>query len=126
VTIFPSSHQLSEVEATCDQVGVLNAGRVVAKGSLESLLTVSDLRRMTLERTVETNSANVFPLRAIAAVFNYVLPNLERFNLNETVAHSEQVFKVGARTLFFLLGLTAIFGIAFLAAGIGLFRKRDF
>jgi hypothetical protein len=98
----------------------------VAKGSLESLLTVSDLRRMTLERTVETNSANVFPLRAIAAVFNYVLPSLERFNLNETVAHSEQVFKVGARTLFFLLGLTAIFGIAFLAAGIGLFRKRDF
>ncbi len=44
LTIFLSSHQFSEVEATCDRLSVLNAGRVVARGSLESLLRVSDLR----------------------------------------------------------------------------------
>ncbi len=52
VTVFLSSHQLSEVEATCDRVSILNAGRVVAEGSLDSLLTVSDARRITLEGTV--------------------------------------------------------------------------
>ncbi len=51
VTIFLSSHMLSEVEEICDRVSVLNAGRMVAEGSLESLLTVSDSRIITLGAT---------------------------------------------------------------------------
>ncbi len=86
---------------------------------------ICHLKADFLYRTM-TNAASVFPLRALAAIFYYVLPNLERFNLSETIAHSEQVFKVGAGTIFFLLGLAAIFGIAFLAAGIGLFQKKEF
>ncbi len=73
-----------------------------------------------------TNAAQAWPLRGLAAIFYYLLPNLERFNLNETIAHSEEVFRVGAGTIFFLLGLAAIFSVAFLAGGIGLFRKREF
>ncbi len=52
VTIFLSSHQLSEVEALCDQVSVLNAGLVLAEGSLDSLLSVSDDREITLGTAV--------------------------------------------------------------------------
>jgi ABC-2 type transport system ATP-binding protein len=40
VTVLLSSHQLSEVEAVCDQVTIVNRGRVAAKGSLDELLNV--------------------------------------------------------------------------------------
>jgi len=36
-TVFLSSHVLTEVEATCDRVGVIRAGRMVASGTIEEL-----------------------------------------------------------------------------------------
>jgi ABC-type multidrug transport system ATPase subunit len=33
-----SSHQLSEVERTCDQIAVIDEGTLVAKGGLDELL----------------------------------------------------------------------------------------
>jgi ABC-2 type transport system ATP-binding protein len=38
VTIFLNSHLLSEVELVCDRVAVLDRGRIVALGSLETIL----------------------------------------------------------------------------------------
>ncbi len=40
VTVLLSSHQLSEVETVCDEVTILNAGRVAAKGDLDTLLDI--------------------------------------------------------------------------------------
>lgn len=40
VTVLLSSHQLSEVEAVCDEVTILNAGLVAAKGDLDRLLNL--------------------------------------------------------------------------------------
>lgn len=40
VTVLLSSHQLSEVEAVCDEVTILNAGVVAAKGDLDQLLNL--------------------------------------------------------------------------------------
>src|SRR5690348_11408455 len=40
-TVFLSSHILSEVEALCDRVGILSAGRLVDEGSLEQLRHLS-------------------------------------------------------------------------------------
>jgi len=40
VTVLLSSHQLSEVEAVCDDVTILNAGRVAAEGDLDDLLNI--------------------------------------------------------------------------------------
>ncbi len=59
VTVFLSSHQLSEVEELCDYVSVLNAGRIVAEGSLTDLLRTSDKRRVTLQRPVSALPADI-------------------------------------------------------------------
>lgn len=37
ITVFVSSHLLSEIEMLCSHVAVMNAGRIVAQGSLEDL-----------------------------------------------------------------------------------------
>ena len=37
VTIFMSSHILSEVEAVCDEVGIIGHGRLMVQGSVENL-----------------------------------------------------------------------------------------
>jgi ABC-2 type transport system ATP-binding protein len=42
-TVFLSSHILSEVEALCDRVGILRAGRLVEVGTLESMWHLSSL-----------------------------------------------------------------------------------
>lgn len=44
-TFFISSHILSEIERTCDRIGILNKGRLVAEDSM------SDLRRRLTEET---------------------------------------------------------------------------
>jgi len=46
-TIFLSSHVLSEVQAICDRVGILNAGKLITVESVERL-TRADFRRVTL------------------------------------------------------------------------------
>jgi polyether ionophore transport system ATP-binding protein len=54
-TVFLSSHQLAEVEALCDRVGILRAGRLV------EIDTIADLRR--LRRTiVEVTFSGRIPL----------------------------------------------------------------
>ncbi len=47
-TVFLSSHILSEVEALCDRVGILRAGRLVEEGTLDELRHLS---AQTLEVT---------------------------------------------------------------------------
>lgn len=41
-TVFLSSHILSEVEAVCDQIGVIRAGKMIEEGSMEGLKTLID------------------------------------------------------------------------------------
>src|SRR5579883_2703819 len=53
-TVFLSSHILSEVEALCDRVGILRAGRLVEEGSL------AELRHLSAE-TIEITFASPPP-----------------------------------------------------------------
>ncbi|MEG6520698.1 ABC transporter ATP-binding protein [Desulfotomaculum sp. 1211_IL3151] len=39
-TVLLSSHILSEVEAVCDQIGVIRAGKIIEEGSMEELKTL--------------------------------------------------------------------------------------
>ena len=47
-TIFLSSHVLTEVEATCDRIGLIRGGRMVATGTIEDLKR-NAARRITVE-----------------------------------------------------------------------------
>jgi ABC-2 type transport system ATP-binding protein len=52
-TIFFSSHQLREVEQICDQVAIIDRGRLVAQGPLAEVAAGRDLETMFLELTGE-------------------------------------------------------------------------
>jgi ABC-2 type transport system ATP-binding protein len=62
-TIFLSSHVLTEVEATCDRVGLIRGGRMVATGSIE------DLRRNATRRvTVDLREPASPPFPSLSGV----------------------------------------------------------
>jgi ABC-2 type transport system ATP-binding protein len=62
-TMFLSSHVLSEVEATCDRVGILRAGRLVDQGSLSELRHLS---AQTIEVTFDGPAPELGPLPGVA------------------------------------------------------------
>jgi len=64
-------------------------------------------------------------IRGLAGFFYYLLPNLERLNINETIAHGERVFRVGVGEMALLLGMTLGFTVVFLALGIRILEEKD-
>ena len=63
-SVFLSSHILSEVEAVCDRVGILRAGRLVDEGSLEQLRHLS---AQTVEVTFDGPAPDLRQLPSVAA-----------------------------------------------------------
>ncbi|GAA3392758.1 ABC transporter ATP-binding protein [Cryptosporangium minutisporangium] len=61
-TVFLSSHQLAEVEAVCDRVGILRAGR------LSEVATVPDLRRLHRSEVTLTYTGPAPRLDAVPGV----------------------------------------------------------
>ncbi|MEU4162088.1 ABC transporter ATP-binding protein [Actinoplanes sp. NPDC026670] len=61
-TVFLSSHQLSEVEAVCDRVGILRAGRLV------TVSTISELRGMHRSEVTITFTGTAPDLTTIPGV----------------------------------------------------------
>src|SRR5207248_210995 len=61
-TVFLSSHILSEVEATCDRVGILRAGKLVDEGTLEQL---RHLGAQTVEVTFSGDAPKLAPLPGV-------------------------------------------------------------
>jgi polyether ionophore transport system ATP-binding protein len=61
-TVFLSSHILSEVEAVCDRVGILRAGRLVDQGTLAEL---RHLGAQTVEVTFDGPAPDLPPLPGI-------------------------------------------------------------
>lgn len=72
-----------------------------------------------------TGSGNSPLLRGLAGISYYLLPNLERLNINETIAHGESAFKVGAMELVLLTGLALAFTAVMLYIGGFIFNRRD-
>ncbi|NPV58763.1 MAG: ABC transporter permease subunit [Actinobacteria bacterium] len=72
-----------------------------------------------------TDSTNHALLRGLSGFLYYILPNLERMNINETIAHSERVFRVGAGELVLLSAIALVFSAIFIALGAYLFERRD-
>jgi ABC-2 type transport system ATP-binding protein len=61
-TVFVSSHQLVEIQHTCDRVAILTAGRCIASGSVEDVLRRG--HRTTLRVGVPDLSAGLAVLRS--------------------------------------------------------------
>ena len=61
-TVFLSSHQLAEVEAVCDRVGILRAGRLV------EVATVAELRRLHRAEVTVTYTGAAPDLAGVAGV----------------------------------------------------------
>jgi ABC-2 type transport system ATP-binding protein len=64
-TVFLSSHILSEVEAVCDRVGILRAGRLVDEGTLAELRHLS---AQTVEVTFDGHVPELPPLQGVEVV----------------------------------------------------------
>jgi ABC-2 type transport system ATP-binding protein len=61
-TVFLSSHILSEVEALCDRVGILRAGRLVDSGTLAQL---RHLRAQVIDVTFAGSPPGLEPLDGV-------------------------------------------------------------
>jgi ABC-2 type transport system ATP-binding protein len=68
VTILMSTHYLEEAEQLCDAVAVLDQGRVVAQGSMETLLAAHRPRELALELAAIPRPALLDQLRALPEV----------------------------------------------------------
>jgi ABC-2 type transport system ATP-binding protein len=64
-TVFLSSHILSEVEAVCDRVGILRAGRLIDQGTLAQL---RHLGAQTVEVTFRGEPPQLGPLEGVHVV----------------------------------------------------------
>ncbi len=79
-TIFLSSHILSEVEAICDRVGILRAGRLVDQGTLQEL---RHLAAQTVEVTFVGQVPALPPLPGVQV--EPAGPNALRFEVSGSV-----------------------------------------
>jgi ABC-2 type transport system ATP-binding protein len=64
-TVFLSSHILSEVEALCDRVGILRAGRLVEMGTLAEMRHLSSL---TVEATFDGTAPDLSRVPGVTAI----------------------------------------------------------
>jgi ABC-2 type transport system ATP-binding protein len=70
VTVFLTTHNLSEAEKICDNVAVIFNGKLIAAGATDKLLAEAGTRRVTI-RTSEPTSAARQSLGALPGVRDY-------------------------------------------------------
>jgi ABC-2 type transport system ATP-binding protein len=79
-SVFLSSHILSEVEALCDRIGILRAGRLVDQGTLEEL---RHLAAQTVEVTFAAQAPEIPPLPGVTV--SSAGPRALRFEVSGSV-----------------------------------------
>ena len=77
-TVFLSSHQLAEVEAVCDRVAILRAGRLV---EIDGIADLRQLRRTVVEVSYRGNQPS---LQDVVGVSGVEQLNRERLRFNLT------------------------------------------
>jgi ABC-2 type transport system ATP-binding protein len=80
-TVLLSSHILSEVEALCDRVGILRAGRLIEQGTLAELRHLS---AQTVEATFAGPAPELAPLPGVHVT--RTAPNTLRFEVQGEIA----------------------------------------
>ena len=77
-TVFLSSHQLAEVEAVCDRVAILRAGRLV---EIDSIADLRQLRRTVVEVTYRDRRPSLENVSGVSNV-EYIGESRLRFSLS--------------------------------------------
>ncbi len=101
-TIFVSSHQLGEVQQTCDHVMIISKGRLIQSGSVEELVALGqgDSQIITIDRPHEAAdilNAQGYQATVIdAATVTVAVDGSEAQAINETLA-ANQLFLRGLR-----------------------------
>jgi ABC-2 type transport system ATP-binding protein len=80
-TVLLSSHILSEVEALCDRVGILRAGRLIEQGTLAELRHLSS---QTVEATFAGPAPKLAPIPGVH--LTQTAPNAQRFEVQGEIA----------------------------------------
>ncbi|HEX2915084.1 MAG TPA: ABC transporter ATP-binding protein, partial [Chloroflexia bacterium] len=89
-TIFMSSHIMSEVEITCDRVGLIREGRLVRVGSMDQLV---DLKRHHLEVVFEEPAPVEF-LKALPGIDHLEITEKEGQQVVQCVVKQENLGEV--------------------------------
>lgn len=110
-TIILSTHILSEAEATCDRVVIINEGKIVADGTVESLKDFASLENYINISLKNTDFETVKrELGTLSAIENIVLAGQDGENLNVRLTFSssydprEEVYMKIRQTDWILLG----------------------
>jgi ABC-2 type transport system ATP-binding protein len=71
MTIIMSSHQLSQIQRICSHVGIMNKGKLISEGSIESLSKKTGGGKVVIEiQLVETTKELLDAIRNVAGVIN--------------------------------------------------------
>jgi len=110
-TIILSTHILSEAEATCDRVVIINEGKIVADGTVESLKDFASLENYITISLKNTDFETVKrELGTLSAIENIVLAGQDGENLNVRLTFNssydprEEVYMKIRQTDWILLG----------------------
>ncbi len=111
-TVILSSHILSEVEATCDRILIINKGRIVADGSSETLRQQAQGQEV-LTITIESGKGNVEKELLGLKSVERVLKMEEKENgytiySKPEVASRKEIFDLCVKNKWYLMEMTGI------------------
>jgi ABC-2 type transport system ATP-binding protein len=64
MTIIYTTHYLEEAERMCDKIAIIDAGKIIAQGTLKELRDISDVRDLLLVKLANLNSETVSRITA--------------------------------------------------------------
>jgi ABC-2 type transport system ATP-binding protein len=112
-TVIMSSHILSEVEATCDRIVIINKGKIVADGTSETLRGQAQGNELIKVQIEATNGASIKKsLLGLASVESVKdLEEKENYFLVQSKpehASRKDVFNICVKNSWYLMEMTAI------------------
>jgi len=111
-TVILSSHILSEVEATCDRILIINRGRIVADGTSDTLRSQSqgqELLKVNIEADPEKVESAVLGLKAVEKVTG-VEGKYGWFNVQSKpeMSSRKEIFDLCVKNKWYLMEMTGL------------------
>ena len=111
-TVILSSHILSEVEATCDRILIINRGRIVADGTSETLRSQADDQELLtvhitpLNEELETSLLGLGSVEKVSAIEDK--PGFYSIQSKPNMESRKAIFDLCVKQKWYLLEMTGI------------------